>query len=600
MPNFERPGDEIRMPKAKKRALSTTSESEGETNQNQTSASPVKAKKKKTNDEKKVKSTTASSSSDEQGKAAKKAKKEKKEEKKEVSQPIKEVEKKKLPTVAVSGEDEAGKKPIIKTTTVKDMLRAKRDNLRKMEAGKSSGGTTTTTDNDEDDGTESVSSLAVSESSRESNSEVQVVVPQPSSVNGTKELSLPSNFAPELIQSITSLKSYAETTAKHNSNFFDNHVKEQLLKVDALAKIQGPAIQLQVYKQLETFIPCQKKQILSKVNRFRTQKAEGKVKAEVKKLKSAVNSIMPDLVRKYDEDLKDFEGKKNINHIIGSGSPMEHKAPRRKFHWNDNLRQILYDITQLVADLHKISKFKKEPLDDFTTKYLKENVLPIWPEAWIKLEDFNKELDRKKKRESRAASSPQTSTPNGKNSTQKTESPSNLVNGKSPTSLSQHQQSVIKKSSDHSINSIMSSSSPSPPSHHSSSSKAQADTSKSTATTPTTHVIELEKLSSPSELLKVSKIPKFNHQDVVSPEKNRVSDGSDSDCIEIFESPLKAQSTSFLHLNNNKLSHPPPSQQQQQQPQHQQQEKESKNIKKSEDYSNLINSFEMLTVRNYF
>lgn len=600
MPNFERPGDEIRMPKAKKRALSTTSESEGETNQNQASISPVKAKKKKANDEKKVKSATASSSSDEQGRAAKKAKKEKK----EILPPVKEIkevkdikeikEVKKQPVSVLPGaaavvpEDDSKKQ--IKTTTVKDMLRLKRDNLaKKMEAGKSSSGTNTTTDNDEDDGSESVSSLAVSESSHESN----VEAPQPPSVNGSKELTLPSTFAPELIQSITSLKNYAETTAKNNANFFDNQVKEQLLKIDGLAKLQGSSIQVQVYKQLEIFIPCPKKTILSKVNRFRTQKSEGSVKAQVKKLKMAVNTIMPDLVRKYDEDLKEFEGKKNINHIIGTGSPLEGKGPRRRFHWNDNLRQILFDLSQSIAEFHKFSKSKKESLDDYFSKYLSDHVLPIWPEGWIKIEDFVKELERKKKREAR---SPQ-STSNGKS--QKTEM--SMVNGKSPSS----HQSVIKKASDHSINSIMSSTSPSPPlvSQHSSS-KVQSETPKSSKT----QVIELEKLSSASELLKVSQpktVPKYIQsppQEVVKTEKTRISDGSDSDCA-IIESPIKTpmkpqqQPTQQQphSNNNNKIIHSTPTAASTPSPQ---QPKENKKIsnKKSDDYSTLINSFEMLTV----
>lgn len=601
MPNFERPGDEIRMPKAKKRALSTTSESDGESNHNQASSvSPVKAKKKKANDEKKVKSATASSSSDEQGKAAKKAKKEKK----DILPSVKEIKDVKKPPVALPSpvavaavpavpEDDSKKQ--IKTTTVKDMLRLKRDNLaKKMEAGKSSSGTTTTTDNDEDDGSESVSSLAVSESSHDGN-EVQPVV------NGTKELTLPSAFTPDLIQSITSLKNYAESTAKHNINFFDTQVKEQLLKIDSLAKLQGSSIQVQVYKQLEIFIPCPKKAILSKVNRFRTQKAEGNVKAEVKKLKMAVNNIMPDLVRKFDDDLKEFEGKKNINHIIGTGSPLEHKQPRRRFHWNDNLRQILFDLSQFIAEFHKFSKSKKESLDDYFTKYLNENVLPLWPEGWIKIEDFMKELERKKKREAR---SPQTPS-NGKSSSHKTEM--SMVNGKSSSS-------VIKKASDHSINSIMSSTSPSPPSaSQHSSSKVQNETPKSSKTQPAAAVdVDLEKVS--SDLLKVSQkvaTPKFSQvaspQDVVKPEKIRISDGSDSDCA-IIESPVKTpikpqqqqqQQQPIVHHNNNnnnKVSHTttkPPS------PTAQQKESK-KSSKKADDYSTLINSFEMLTVSNKF
>lgn len=604
-PNFERPGDEIHMPRAKKRILDTSSESEGEGNKDKTGSPEVVKKKKKMNEEKKVKSTTASSSSDEQGKAAKKAKKDKQEKKAEAI-PVKEVEKKKPappPAIFVEKEPQPAtatvpddkKEKTIKTTTVKDMLRLKRDNMLKKEQSKSSGGgTTTTTDNDDDDGSESVSSLAVSESSHESNPEAPPTAP----INGTKELSLPSNFPPELCTSLKSLKEYSEKI-KNNANFFDNHVKDQLLKIDDLAKAQGTAITMQVYKQLENFIPSPRKAILTKVNRFRVQQGENKIKAEIKKLKTAVNSILPDLVRKYDDDLKQFEAKRTLNHY--TESPTEHKSPRRRFHWNDNLRQILADIVQLISDFHKLSKAKKEPLNEYTAKYLKDHVMPIWPEEWIKAEDFQKELEKKKKKEARLSlgTSPQpttsatSSTSNGKQpqQPQKTENP--MVNGKSPSHSSSalpSQSSVIKRSSDHSINSIINSASPSPP----------------TVSQSKTHVVDLDKLSNPSDLLKISqppKVPKFSHPsssvaDVISPEKIRISDGSDSDCA-IIESPVKSSSfkpqqfTSHHLNNNNKIGH---SMSQPVAQHHHAREKEKKS-KKPEDFSSLINSIESLTVR---
>ncbi|XP_070493756.1 yemanuclein isoform X2 [Chironomus tepperi] len=630
LPNFERPGDEIRMPKAKKRVLSTSSESSGSDHENDQkknkSVVVEKPKKKKVHIEKKIKSAT--SSSDEQGKAAKKLKKEK-QEKQEKLEKLPEKPKETVPpVVAVPKEADKKKfvekeatddsKKVIKTTTVKDMLRAKRDNLRKLEQGKSSGGTTTTTDNDDDDGSESVSSLAVSESSHESNHEE---VPINGSAVVTKELTFPANFSPELIQLITNLKQYAESTAKNNSNFFDNHVKEQLINIDGVAKSHSTQVRVQVYHQLETFIPCTRKTILAKVSRYRTQQADSKVKTEIKKLKTLINSTMPDLVRKYDEDLKTYENLKSIQHVVGDSS-LEHKAPRKKYHWHDNSRQILCEIVQLIQDLYKISKVKKETIDEYTTKYLKDHLVPLWPEGWIKLEDFTKELERKKKKDAKVAvvnnSSTQilnqsiTST-NGKQPTAQTqhhlktemkikiENVESIavptVNGKSTSSgvqLSpqQNSMSVIKKASDHSINSIMSSS-PSPPIYP----------VKSSAPTPVEikpRVIDLEKLSSPNDLLKVSQkdlnriIPKYSQHPTaeISPDKIRISDGSDSDCA-IIDSPIKTtikpQQQYPHHINNNKLNHSSIQQQQIQQG-------EMKKTKKHDDnYSNLIKNIASLT-----
>lgn len=616
MPNFERPGDEIRMPKARKRVLSTSSESsesdrENSQQQDKSTVSVDKPKKKKAHTEKKIKSAT--SSSDEQGKAAKKAKKEKQEKQEKPKEipppPAKEAEKKeKKFTEKETVEDN---KKVIKTTTVKDMLRAKRDNLRKLEQGKSSGGTTTTTDDDE----ESMSSH-LSDSTQESTHEE---APINGGTTVTKELNFPSNFSAELVQLITNLKQYAETTAKNSSNFFDNHVKEQLIKVDGVAKSHSTQVRVQVYHQLETFMPCTRKTILAKVSRYRTQLADSKVKTEIKKLKSVINTTMPDLVRKYDEDYKTYENLKNIQNVVGDSS-LEHKAPRKKYHWNDSSRQILHDIVQLIQDLHRIAKVKKETIEEYTSKYLKDHLVPLWPEGWVKLEEFTKELERKKKKDAKITS-PTVNTQNGKQSAaaplqpqnqqhqqQKTELKkieidtsltSATMNGRvtGPVAQLSPQQSgttsVIKKSSDHSINSIINSASPSPPIHSTSKTPVPVESIK-------TRVIDLEKLSSPNDLLKVSQkdtsrnLPKYSqHQSMdVSPEKIRISDGSDSDCA-IIDSPIKTtvkpqQQQYSHHMNNNKLNHS------------MQQHTEVKKTKKHDDnYSNLIKNIASLTVCNF-
>jgi ubinuclein len=553
IPNFERPGDEIRMPKARKRALSTSSESEAEDQNKKPASCDVPIVKKNVNKEKKAKSSiTASSSSDEQGKAAKKAKKTSAEALPSIKEQDVIKEKKNL-----SSADGDNKKEE-KTTTVKDMLRAKRDFMRKIEQDKMEGVPVITID--ADDGSESNSLADSNDSHNESN-----VAPTTSKSNGqTTELSLPSTFSPELCQSIINLKVYVLKTASVNTNFYDNHVKEQLIKIDDLGKLHNDtSIQLQVYKQLETFIPSSKKAILSKVNRFRIQNAESKLKSQIKKLKSAINKVMPNLVKKFDEDLRDYEGKKNLGHI----NPFDEKAPRRKFRWDDTVRKNLTDTIQLITELHKVSKSKKDSIEEFKNNCLKNMVLPLWPEEWIKFDDLKKELERKE-RGATQQNVPQSnlSSQNGKFTPppQKTENPA--VHDKSPSpSLTQKQQqiSVIKKSSDHSISSIMSSpSSPPPSSIHS-------------------QPVNVAQLKAKITQLSEPKTPEKRH---------RMSDGSDSDCA-IIESPKsvasaaatlpnKTPDTHHHYVSNNK-----------------QQQNEVKKAKEAEeDYSNLINSFSLLTV----
>ncbi|CRK89368.1 CLUMA_CG003124, isoform A [Clunio marinus] len=589
--NFERPGDEIRMPKAKKRALSTSSESSGSDDVNEEKNVEEKLKKKKNHTEKKVKVNTTSSS-DEQGKA-KKSKKEKREkvaekvekvEKPKEVQPVKEPEKKKT----VEKEPEK----ILKTTTVKDMLRAKRDNLRKMEQGKpTSSGATTATD-DEGGESESVSSLAVSESSRDSQPEM---APQ----NEVKEVHLPENLPAPIVQLINNLKQQAESASASKSAFFNNNTLNQLVTIDNGAKSVNATVRINVFNYLEQFVPCTKKTLFAKLRKHRIQQIETKVNNEINKMRKIVADAMPNEILKHEQEMRIYEERKTTHQIVGDNS-FELHVPRKKFHWNDNSRLVLSLIVQYLQELHKSTKVKKESEQEFLLRRLRDEVVALWPEDWIKIEDFSKELEKKKKKESKLAQSKATAAILSKESSQQmqsqvqvqpktiTASPiatngklpvqtpppktencvkncesemTSLMNGKSPTSqktsptASSATISVIKRSSDHSINSIISSPSPPTTIHPP---KVQESMIKP-------RVIELEKLVSPTDLLKVTQNLKSTSMQFISPpidastsdkkvnaEKARRSDSSDSDCVEIVGefNPIQPAKSVFNHNNN--------------------------------------------------
>lgn len=592
------------MPKAKKRALSSSSDSseaEG------TAESKVQEKAKKKNHlEKKVKTTTTSSS-DEQGKA-KKTKKDKQEKPKEVpkeAQPPKEPEKKK------PAEKESDKS--VKTTTVKDMLRAKRDNMRKIEQGKAAGsGTATATDDDGE--SESVSSLAVSESSRDSH-------PDAGQSNGVVEIPLPESLSHEVSVLIAKLKQYAATAPK--GHFFDDNVLDQLVTIDNGAKSISPTVRIQTFNYLEQFVPCTKKTLFGKVRKHRVEQLENKVKVEVDKLKQIVNEIMPAILAKYELDIVQQEELRKIQVVIGD-TPREVVLPRKKYHWNDNSRSVLSDVIQRIRDIYRAQRSKKESEEVFVCQKLRETVVPLWPEGWIKVEDFQKELERKKKKEARisamAAASPQDSSHvptksntantnftngNAPANAQKTElnvkkadADNPILNGKLSAQKSSVQlpsttsPSVIKRSSDHSINSIISSS-PSPPTT-SQQIKVQ-DSGK-------TRVIELEALPSSVDVLKGTQqksVPKFRASPADNftsdKPKNRRSDSSDSDCVEIVGefNPIKPAKSMYNH-NNNKTGDSPT-------PYPAPVAKKSKHVENEEgehepDYSKLILGLRSLTV----
>lgn len=613
--NYERPGDEIRMPKARKRALSSSSESSANDAAEEDKA-PEKAKKH-IHAEKKSK-TAATSSSDEQGKI-KKLKKDKQEKPKEVRkeiQPVKEPEKKK------PLEKEKEPEKVLKTMSVKDMLRAKRDSQRKIEQEKPKPSSTTTDNDDETGESETTGSIGVSESSRDSHPEAAVVP-----TNGATDLKLPENLPPEIFNLITETIVYCETNRKAKGSFFDPSLLDQLVNIDNSAKSLGTNTRIQMFNYLEQYVPCTRKTLLAKVRKHRVVQHENKVKNEINKLKKIVNETMPSLMTKYDQEVKNHNEMKMIQDVVGDS--FQQNPPRKKYHWNDSSRTLLSVIVHHLQDQFKVLKrTNNEDLEHFVNRKLTELVVPLFPEGWIKPEDFRKELERKQKKQNRPlptssqnpsqvqpkANTASVASTNGKAPVQpqktETKEKSNeldipVVNGKStsPMSLAPSVSitSVIKRSSDHSISSIISTS-PSPPTT-SQSLKIQ-DTSKA-------RVIDLDKLSSPSELLKAAQsktlIPKLNSSpihlapDTLHLDKVRRSDSSDSDCVEIVGegefNPIKPVKTSYHHNNNNKVNHSSP--------QHHAPVAKKSRIHGSDDgehetdYSKIIMGIQSLTVRKF-
>lgn len=228
--NFERPDDALKMPKPRKvcvltkypisfvlfellfdffqRVLSTSSESSMEAESN---AKP--------------------SHSTKNGNLAKKAKSQEK-----TSVPTKLTKKDEATGGSDSGKDT---KKVIKTTTVKDMLRAKRDNMRNMvegtaavssdEEGTASGSSDETDsddendDDDEDDVDDEYKKLktAVSEATSALDA---VSKKEPSNGNAlpADEVKLPNNLPAEMLENINHLTASAKASSGGKSNFFDS------------------------------------------------------------------------------------------------------------------------------------------------------------------------------------------------------------------------------------------------------------------------------------------------------------------------------------------------------------------------------------------
>ncbi|XP_058467296.1 yemanuclein [Malaya genurostris] len=423
--NFERPEDAIRMPKPKKRLLSSSSDSSEPA---EVEVVPkTKAKKK----DEIGSGTSGAESAGKSGKVGRKRvnghvlKKAKvsgqkpgrksttsKEEKKKVNSK----------ESAVAGQASAANdSKVIKTTTVKDMLRAKRDSLRKMEQdkkGRSSGSVSSSeaeeVDGDDDDGGDDTdgsdgsdsdsSGSGSDDSDSDTTSETDQGIKRISEEETKKrnEIKLPDNLPDHLVQDLTSLKDISKNT-NGKLNFFDATVADLLLQIDVSSRMCGGSARNAIYKHLESHLQVSRQTLMVKIKKIRIRKEDNKVKKALGVLEDAVTEMMPKLITSYEtEKQKVHDLRLALSASSENGEKPDIKTPRKKFPWNDHLRSLLCDVVTVRKKSFQILRPRKETEDEYVQSYLKKQVVPLWPSGWVKFEDLLKELDRRKKAETKA------------------------------------------------------------------------------------------------------------------------------------------------------------------------------------------------------
>ncbi|XP_035897382.1 ubinuclein-1 isoform X2 [Anopheles stephensi] len=394
-----------------------------------------------------------------------------------------------LPTAASvdgsSKKEENGGVKELKTTTVKDMLRAKRDSLRKMEQekkGRSSGSSRVSSseaeedgdgggDEDEDEDEENGEGDDEDEeeeeeedeydeeegggsdkNSRESVSEVEIVSESESShesekdgatgaaargkvTNGTvdgaavpataggqqppkerkpKDCKLPDDISDQLRADVESLKELARALSGNGKlNFFESKVADLLLRIDegARASPGSSSIRNAVFRHLESQLSISRQSLQLKLKKIHIRKLENKTKSVLSKLEDIISYTMPAIVAKYELDcLKVNEMRAaqaasalpNGEKADGGGPPPnaatpQIRNPKKKYTWNDRSRNLLWELYGIRQQAFELARSRNQTEDEVLADFMRSKVVPLWPKGWIRYEDVQKELDRRKK-----------------------------------------------------------------------------------------------------------------------------------------------------------------------------------------------------------
>ncbi|XP_075755345.1 ubinuclein-1 isoform X3 [Pelodiscus sinensis] len=152
--------------------------------------------------------------------------------------------------------------------------------------------------------------------------------------------------------------------------------------------------------------------LVKRARRLYLYEQGGRLKEPLQKLKEAIGRAMPEQMIKYQEEcqahtqakfakmLEEEKDKEQRDRVCSDEEDDEEKGgkrimgPRKKFQWNDEIRELLCHVVKIKLDGYELEKNKAQSLEDYVKTFLDAEVKPLWPKGWMQARTLFKESRR--------------------------------------------------------------------------------------------------------------------------------------------------------------------------------------------------------------
>ncbi|XP_017017665.1 yemanuclein [Drosophila kikkawai] len=288
-------------------------------------------------------------------------------------------------------------KKVVKTTTVKDMLKAKRDSFLKSQSSPSAvksvgNGELKCISTDVESSSGSSDTDSATEQGKADRQAGKQAKEGPENLRSADTL-LPASLDPDILAAVNSLKDEVRSRDMCGSRFrLDDKLTPLLLRVYEAVLCTDRNERNMVFSHIEYQLQLPKYYILRKGKAVRAKEEKNKSRKSIEKLRQAVAMVMPKAIANYEMELRNFaeQGAADVN------SELPPKMPRKKFQWTSELRQLLYDVYQARWTSYAVLAKRKDSLEEFINGYLKVKVVDLWPTGWMRYDELQREITRHK------------------------------------------------------------------------------------------------------------------------------------------------------------------------------------------------------------
>ncbi|XP_065706976.2 ubinuclein-1 isoform X6 [Patagioenas fasciata] len=225
--------------------------------------------------------------------------------------------------------------------------------------------------------------------------------------------SLPEGLPAPLEKRIKELAQAARAAeGEGKQRFFTQDINNIILDIELQTRELNSQVRSGVYAHLAAFFPCSKDTLVKRARKLYLYEQGGRLKEPLQKLKEAIGRAMPEQMAKYQEEcqahtqakfakmLEEEKDKEQRDRVCSDDDDEEEKGgkrvvgPRKKFQWNDEIRELLCHLVKIKLDGYDLDKNKAQSLEDFVKTFLDGEVKPLWPKGWMQARTLFKESRR--------------------------------------------------------------------------------------------------------------------------------------------------------------------------------------------------------------
>ncbi|XP_021099979.1 ubinuclein-1 isoform X3 [Heterocephalus glaber] len=226
--------------------------------------------------------------------------------------------------------------------------------------------------------------------------------------------SLPEGLPVPLEKRVKELAQAARAAeGESRQKFFTQDINGILLDIEVQTRELSSQIRSGVYAYLASFLPCSKDALVKRARKLHLYEQGGRLKEPLQKLKEAIGRAMPEQVAKYQDEcqahtqakvakmLEEEKDKEQRERICSDEEEDEEKGgrrimgPRKKFQWNDEIRELLCQVVKIKLESHDLERNNKaQAWEDCVKAFLDAEVKPLWPKGWMQARTLFKESRR--------------------------------------------------------------------------------------------------------------------------------------------------------------------------------------------------------------